>query len=106
MADEGQTIRGINWREAFPFTHLFRGFRVAIHPSKLVLGLVALLALYMGGRLLDAMWAPRSLAVPDEIGLYQRIVETGGTSDQFIADRVRSRDTIEDAYAQRLLKEG
>ena len=45
MADEPQQIRGINWRETFPFTHLFRAFRVAVHPSKLMLGLIALLIL-------------------------------------------------------------
>jgi len=30
MADDSQAIRGISWRETFPFTHLFRTFRVAI----------------------------------------------------------------------------
>ena len=45
MADEPLSssqplvLRGINWRETFPFTHIFRGFRIAIHPSKLMLGL-------------------------------------------------------------------
>ena len=29
MADEPLTIRGINWREAFPFTNLFRAFRIS-----------------------------------------------------------------------------
>ena len=42
MADEQpQTIRAIHWRDVFPFLNLFRAFRVAIHPSKLVLGLTA-----------------------------------------------------------------
>ena len=41
MADEAQTIRSINWREVFPFTNLFKAFRVAVHPSKLVLALTA-----------------------------------------------------------------
>jgi hypothetical protein len=67
MADESQQIRGIHWREAFPFTHLFRAFRIAIHPSKLVLGLIALLALYAGGRLLDGLWSAQSLAVTSEV---------------------------------------
>ena len=35
MADEPHVIRGIDWKETFPFITLFRGFRVAIHPSKL-----------------------------------------------------------------------
>ena len=40
MADESHVIRGINWRETFPFTQIFRAFRVAIHPTKLILALV------------------------------------------------------------------
>ena len=42
MADEAATVRSIDWRELFPFTNLFRAFRVAIHPSKLIIALVAL----------------------------------------------------------------
>ena len=55
MAEE-TVVRGINWKETFPFTLIFRSFRIAIHPSKLVLALLALLAIYCGGRLLDAIW--------------------------------------------------
>ena len=57
MSDQPLTIEAINWREAFPFTHLFRAFRVAIHPSKIVLGIVALLLLFGGGRVLDGILA-------------------------------------------------
>src|SRR4051812_29032807 len=69
MADESQssgTIRSINWREVFPFLHIFRAFRVAVHPSKLVLGLLALLTLYAGGRILDGIWPTNSLALRGE----------------------------------------
>jgi hypothetical protein len=64
MADESHVIRGVNWRETFPFTTIFRAFRVAIHPTKLMLALMALLALYAGGRLLDSMWPVQSRAIP------------------------------------------
>lgn len=103
MSDEAQTIRGIQWREAFPFTHLFRAFRVAVHPSKLILGLVALIALYMGGRVLDGIWSARSLAVPGEIAMYESVVTTGGMSDQFAAERLKKREEVEAAYAKNLL---
>jgi hypothetical protein len=56
MADEAQTVRSINWREVFPFTNLFKAFRVAVHPSKLFLALAALLLIYFGGRILDVCW--------------------------------------------------
>lgn len=56
MPDEAVSLRDINWRETFPFTHLFRAFRVAVHPSKLLLALVALGFLWCGGLILDAVW--------------------------------------------------
>jgi hypothetical protein len=103
MADEPQQIRGINWRETFPFTHIFRAFRIAVHPSKLMLGLVALLALYAGGRLLDGIWPARHLAVPGEVYDYERSTAAGATSEQFAHERLRERENLEAAYAQRLL---
>ena len=44
------------WRDILQFTQIFRAFRVAIRPSKLLLALAALLFMYAGGRLLDLMW--------------------------------------------------
>ena len=72
MADEAQTIRSINWREVFPFTHLFRAFRIAVHPSKLLLALAALLLIYMGGRTLDGVWPERYRSLPGEFGFNSR----------------------------------
>lgn len=59
MADEGQIIRGIDWRQTLPFTHIFRSFRIAIHPTKLLLGLALLMSIYFGGRILDGFWPLR-----------------------------------------------
>jgi hypothetical protein len=82
MADESHVIRGINWRETFPFTQIFRAFRVAIHPTKLILGLVALLALYAGGRILDQLWPVQYRAVPAEVVPAERAqAGTRGTSE-------------------------
>ena len=80
MADEAQTIRSINWREVFPFTHLFRAFRVAVHPSKLLLALAALLLIYLGGRVLDGVWPERYKAMPGEFGFN---AGARGETDQF-----------------------
>jgi hypothetical protein len=70
MADEAQTIRTIHWREVFPFTHVFRAFRIAVHPSKLLLALAALLLVYLGGRALDGAWINQYKARPSEFGDY------------------------------------
>ena len=77
---EETVVRGINWKETFPFTLIFRSFRIAIHPSKLVLALLALLAIYCGGRLLDAVWPAAYNGVPEEVGLYEDTLDSPAPS--------------------------
>src|SRR5438105_2553614 len=122
--DTQQVIRGINWRETFPFTHIFRSFRVAIHPSKLILALVAILLLYLGGRVLDGIWPLKSKGVPNEIELYESAraarmtmaAEEGrnplraeaeapgrAATRNFYATRKAARDAIEAQYAEALV---
>lgn len=79
MADENHTLRSIDWRSVLPFTHLFRSFRIAIHPSKLGLALLAILIVYGAGRLLDWAWPGEHRAVPGEISqIYESSFATGG----------------------------
>src|SRR5439155_14335693 len=109
--DDGQIIRGVNWRQVFPFTHVFRSFRVAVHPSKLLLGLALLLVVYAGGRLLDSFWPARSRALPGEVGRYEDVAygragaQLGGPGApaSFADARERGRKGIEDDYAQELI---
>jgi hypothetical protein len=123
--DQTHVIRGIHWRETFPFTHIFRSFLVAIHPSKLVLALVAILLLYLGGRMLDVMWPLKYRGVPNEIEVYEQarsarmaganlepaeppnplraVAETAHPAAQdFRAMRKAKRDAIEADYVQML----
>ena len=83
MADEAQTqaIRSINWREVFPFTHLFRAFRIAVHPSKLMLALAALLLIYLGGRVLDGVWPHDHKVKPMEVERYMVERNPGSSVD-------------------------
>ena len=67
MADNAHTVRGIDYKAVFPFVHLFRGFRLAVDPSKLALALAGLVLLYLGGRVLDAMWPESYRASHGEI---------------------------------------
>ncbi len=97
MADEPHVIRGINWRETFPWTHIFRGFRVAIHPSKLVLALIAITIVYAGGRILDAMWGRTPEACPT------RCLFTNRWGIRFPKARAAARTDVEQRYAQMLL---
>ena len=84
MADDGLVIRGIDWRQTFPFVQIFRSFRIAIHLSKLAMGMALLLTIFFGGSILDSLWPARSRAVDGEIAQYQLIVsgaEQGTLSD-------------------------
>lgn len=74
MADEPLVLRAINWRDAFPFTHIFRSFRVAIHPSKLVLAVLAILCLYIGGRVLDQVWMRDARGIPNEVERFHQFM--------------------------------
>ncbi|MCK4849839.1 MAG: hypothetical protein KAT11_00735 [Phycisphaerae bacterium] len=56
MAEEKLELRGIDWQETFSFTHVFRSFRLAIHPSKLVLAFVGLALCVIAGFVLDGLW--------------------------------------------------
>lgn len=44
MSEETNEIESINWRRCFSFLEILRSFRMAIHPTKLVLCLIGLLA--------------------------------------------------------------
>ncbi len=87
MADEVNVIRNISWREVLPFTLIFRTFRVAIHPSKLVLALAALIAVYVGGNLLDTVWPETYRAVPEEMRDYEAARGTIDTHQMLLTYR-------------------
>src|SRR4051794_10038285 len=102
MADEPQTIRAIHWRDVFPFLNLFRAFRVAIHPSKLVLGLLALLTIYAGGRILDglwSLWASPYQPLPRELERYQEYAARPDRASPFSSQEADFRTERINEYA-------
>src|SRR5436190_19377663 len=102
MADEPQVIRGIDWKATFPFVSLFRGFRVAIHPSKLILALVALMLIYFGGKVLDGIWPRDYRAVPNELGLYGVSHASVNPAETFKQRRWEVRAAVISAHKARL----
>ncbi len=78
MADEHQELRRVNWTELFSFTHVFKSFRMAIHPSKLLLALAAILLIYFGGRAMDSVWSwgGGTAQTGDIYGYYQAVNAT------------------------------
>ena len=57
MADQSGELRQINWEECFPFTRLFKGFRMAMQPTKLALALAGILLMALWGGVLDCLWS-------------------------------------------------
>jgi len=98
MADDGQVIRGINWRQAFPFTHIFRSFRIAIHLSKLILGLALFLTVYLGGSILDGIWPVHARGVGGEVEQYEQIALYAAPGP-FSAWRDQTNRDLDDQYA-------
>lgn len=105
MADETQVIKGIKWSEVFEWTGLFRAFRIAIHPSKLMLGLLALLSIYIGGRVLDSFWSRNASAVPNEVQAYVNWSRnTYASGNDFNDLRKDAREVAQRAYARQLIE--
>ena len=67
MPKQPTELRGINWSECFPFTHLFRTFKLVVHPNKLVLALAAVLLTGLWGWFLDAIWSDKHQALNGEV---------------------------------------
>jgi hypothetical protein len=73
MADQPTELRQINWGECFPFTLLFRTFKMAIHPTKLMLALVGVLLTGICGTILDGIWSNADRPLPGEVNAYWRV---------------------------------
>jgi len=106
MLEEGYVIRGINWRQTFPVTNIFRSFRIAFHPSKMVLGLALLLTVYVGGRILDRIWPVHARAVAGEVEQYQQLIGSGDDRHALAQWRDEQQKQIDAAYASELLARG
>lgn len=55
-ADNGVELNRIAWSQAFPFVRLFKTLRLALDFKRLVLGLAAVVLVYLGGGCLDWLW--------------------------------------------------
>ncbi len=66
MADEQQVVRGVSWQEVFGFSHIFKSFKMARDPGKILLALVAIVLTYGLGRLMDVVWSVNDASVVKE----------------------------------------
>src|SRR5438552_4088433 len=106
MADDPRLIRGIDFKSALPFTLIFRSFRVAVHPSKLILALLALLLIYGGGWLMDGMTPASSCAVPEELSIYGTSWTGANPAEYFQNLRTLEQRATEQAYQARRVEIG
>lgn len=74
MPDDPHELRRVNLSEVFPFTQLFRSFRLAIHLNKLGLALLAVILTYALGRVMDTIWPPTAVMPPS---MLQAALPTG-----------------------------
>ncbi len=57
MADEQSVVRNVSWNEVFSFSHILKSFKMAIHPSKIILALLAIILTCALGVLMDKVWS-------------------------------------------------
>jgi hypothetical protein len=98
MAEESTVIRDIDWKSTFPWTNIFRSFRIAIHPSKIILALLALLAVYLGGLFLDGIWPSRYAPVPGELWMYEDSRTNLSPTANFYEARAAARADVERSF--------
>ncbi len=86
MADEQHAVKRIEWCEVFSFPHIFKSFKMASHPSKLILGLLAIVLVGAGGMVMDKIWGLGNGTVREkEILMYvtMQVDEYQRTMDSF-----------------------
>ena len=93
MADEQHEMRRINWTQVFSATHIFKSFKMAIHPSKLALALAAVIIIFCTGWVMDGIWELcDQRASEDEISAYfqQSAEQFAKRKSEWREDRVNS----------------
>lgn len=73
MGQENATIRQIDWLEVFPWLHIFRSFRVALDPKKIVLAAVAVFLTWGGWRVIG--WAFDQVESVKQLRVQQQLAE-------------------------------
>lgn len=70
MPQPSGEIRRINWAACFPFTMVFKTFRMAMQPSKLGLALAAVVLTSAWGVLLDGLWRSKHQPPAGEVNAF------------------------------------
>ena len=81
MAEEPHRVRldEIDWIRAFPVTTIFGSFRMALHPAKLSVALMAVVLIYLWGLALDGLF--HEAVYPGELEAYHQLTGSQGSLD-------------------------
>jgi hypothetical protein len=106
MSNGEGTVRTIAWGQVLPFVRLFRTFRLAIHPVRLMLGLCCIILCCLGGWVLDGLWLSREAGVivdPDS-GQTEIFAYSLGSSTEFAGWKKRMERAREKLLCGALIK--
>ncbi len=90
MPEQSSEARRFDWSDFLPFAPVFRSFRLAILPGKMLLALAALIVTALGGCLLDTVWLDRHDPLPREIEAFWQTPEIGSWRKQARAEQVNA----------------
>ncbi len=99
MAEQDHELRRINWTETFSFTQIFKSFKLAIHPSKMILALAAIIGVLIIGCVMDAIWSyAGSNARVSDVYAYYVVSSPADYDKQLDSQRESSQSTLVQAY--------
>ena len=79
MTNDTEAAGQLNWMDTSGVAHLLRAFKLAIHPSKLLLAVCAIALTATLGLVLDAIWKASDRAIPaNELARYVGLSVVGG----------------------------
>lgn len=100
MAEQAGDFRRIDWNELFPFTQIFRSFRIAVQPAKLGLALVGVILTGALGYLLDVAWSPtRHLPVGPEVWAYWQVPDIDAWRSAQLDERRAALETVHRSFS-------
>ncbi|MHC4717498.1 MAG: hypothetical protein ACYS5V_11045 [Planctomycetota bacterium] len=105
MANEQHTVRSISWNEVFSYAHIFKSFKMAIHPSKIILALMAILLTGLFGWVTERIWTQASetnWVDKDEPWEYWKHGRATVQDDYWTYGRAAMQEIREDWLARRL----
>jgi len=89
-------VEEVQWLTVLPWLRLFRSFRMAIHPPKLLMALILVVLIYLCGRVIDAAFGPQ--AYDGEVAAYRLL-----PADEF-AELIKLRDAKSESQNDGVVK--